>query len=131
MRNRTPKRAAFDRANSDWRKDLILEIGHCQLPDCPGAWPQHKCVHEIASGTAGRKLSFDKRLAVMVVCSHCNTERLTNHALWPPVKQAALQIILCAEFASPQEVIDVINSCRGRAKKAIEWKDAAKYLEMA
>lgn len=131
MRNRTPKRAAFDRANRDWRHDLLQEQPTCQLPDCPGLFPQHACIHEIGCGTAGRKLSFEQRLGVLVACSYCNQHRLTDYSIWPPARQAALQCVLTAYFAMPQEVLDVINFCRGRAKTAIEWKDVAKYLEIS
>lgn len=130
-RSRTPKRAKFDRANADWRNDLLHEIGQCQLPDCPGAFPRHPTLHEISCGTAGRKLSLSERLACLVACAYCNQHRLTDYKIWPVARQAALQCLLVADFASPQEVLDVINFCRGRAKTAIEWKDVAKYLEVA
>lgn len=131
MRNRTAKRAKIERENRDWRHQLVLDVRHCQLPDCEGQFQQVLTVHEIARGTGGRPLAIQERLACLVVCPHCNTEKLTNYALWPPERQVALQCLLVADIATPQEVLDVVNHCRGRARTAIEWQDVVKYLEVA
>lgn len=120
--------AQLRRENAKWRLDLVIEIGRCQLPDCPGLWPREPHVHEIACGIGGRPLAFSERLACLVACDYCNQHRLTDYTLWPVPRQAALQCLLCAEFATPQEILDVINRCRGKVPNAIAWADVAKYL---
>lgn len=116
------------RENAKWRRELVAEIGRCQMPDCTGRWPTTLHVHEISCGTGGRPLGFAERLACIVACDYCNQNTLTNYAVWSPERQAALQILLCAAFAKPQEILDVINFCRGRAADAISWSDCAKHM---
>jgi hypothetical protein len=128
--------AQLRRENAKWRAELVKEIGRCQLPDCPGCWPSELHCHEIACGTGGRPLAFAERLACIVACDYCNQNRLTDYSVWSPERQAALQLLLCADIAEPQEILDVINRCRGRGPRAITFADCAKYfsivgLEMA
>jgi hypothetical protein len=120
--------AQLRRENAKWRAELVIEIGRCQLPDCPGLWPHTLHVHEIACGSGGRPLAFAERLACMVACDYCNQNRLTDYTLWGPERQAALQCLLCAELASPQEILGVINRCRGKAANAISWPDCSKHM---
>jgi hypothetical protein len=127
MKHKSSQQAKLERENRAWRQALVEEIGHCQLPDCLGFWPRDLCCHEIACGP-GRSRAFSQRLAVLVACSHCNTERLTDYSIWPPERQTALQCVLLGSVAAPQEIIDAINFCRGRSGDAITWADCAKWL---
>jgi len=116
---KSAKQRKLERDNRAWRRDLIEEAGHCQLPDCPGEWPHLLTVHEIACGHGGRSLAYSRRLAVLVACWHCNSERLTDYTIWPIERQAALQCVLCEDIATVQQVLECINFCRGRAPTAI------------
>ena len=130
MKCKSKKRTKLERDNRDWRTELIETIGCCQLPDCIGEWPKNLCVHEIACGTAGRNLSFARRCACLVVCSYCNSHRLTDYSLWPVGRQAALQCLLLADQAAPEDILLEINVCRGRSANSINWGDVAKFLEI-
>lgn len=125
MQSKSAAQRKLERDNAKWRKALIETIGRCQLNDCAGAWPNTLCVHEIPRGT-GRSKAYSRRLACMVVCAFCNAHRLTDYSIWPMERQTALQITLCADFATPQEIINEINFCRGDQK--MNWPDVAAHL---
>jgi hypothetical protein len=129
MKNKSTEQARLERENRQWRRELIESVSPstCQLPDCPGAWPRTPTVHEIARGSS-RKNAYSERLACLVACAHCNAYRLTDYAIWPLERQAALQCLLCADIAEPAEVLAVLNRCRGRAPGAISWADVSSYL---
>jgi hypothetical protein len=111
------------------RRELVLSIGHCQNPECPGEFPQQLSVHEITRGVH-REAALSERLACMVLCGHCNGELFTDYAIWPLERQAALQCLLCADIAEPGEILAKLNSLRGRAPGAISWQDVAPYLAL-
>lgn len=127
MRNNTPDRAKYNRQQAKWRAAFVVEVGCCQLPDCPGLWPHELGVHEIPAGK-GRKPAMAERLACMVACAYCNQERLTDPDIWPVPRQAALQCVLCAHIATPAEVLEIITRCMGNAPTAITWADVAPFL---
>jgi hypothetical protein len=84
-------------------------------------------VHEIASGVGVRPLAVLERCTWAAACWACNQYSLPDKRVWPIERQIAYKI--CADCeCSPQEVIEAVCRCRGRAPTAIEWREVASYL---
>jgi hypothetical protein len=95
MRRTSKKTAARQRQCKALRKELIAEVGRCEI--C-GHDPQRQlcgsvqwdlCVHEIARG-AHRQKALDKRYAVLVLCWACHTMRIHGTEHWPEARQLAV-----------------------------------------
>jgi len=95
MRHVSKKTAARIAECKELRKQMVREIGRCEL--CwhdpkkvrPGnvAWALH--VHEIARG-ATRQAALDKRYATLVLCYHCHMNRIHGNERWPETRQLAV-----------------------------------------
>lgn len=96
MRHQSKKTAARDRACRDFRRQLVKEVGQCELCGHDGllsnrggiAWTL--CCHEIARGSS-RQLALDKRFAILVLCFHCHILRIhSSDEKWPETRQLAV-----------------------------------------
>lgn len=95
MRHYTQKRRNRNDAVRETRRNLVREVGRCEI--CghdparvkPGnvAWALH--VHEIARGP-NREKALDQRYAVLVLCWRCHVERVHGDEDWPEARQLAV-----------------------------------------
>jgi hypothetical protein len=95
MRRVSKTTLARIREVSEFRKELLRRVGHCEVcghdPKSrrPGAvrWVLH--VHEIARGPC-RQSALDKPYAVLVVCHWCHEYEVGDRGLWPDARQLAV-----------------------------------------
>ena len=94
MNRVSKKTAARNAAVALFRKQLVQEIGYCELCNHNprrmrfGQIAWRLDVHEIANGP-NRQKALDKRFAVLVVCRACHMDRLSSRAEWPEARQLA------------------------------------------
>jgi len=94
MRRVSEKTAARIAEAREFRRDLVREVGHCEI--CghdprrvrPGKVRWSLCCHEILNGPLRMKC-LDKRHSLLVLCWHCNSERVTDKKAWPEARQLA------------------------------------------
>jgi len=95
MRRISKKTAARYDECRDFRRELVAEVGHCELcqhdPERvpPGQIRWSLQVHEIARGPL-RQLAMDKRFAVLVLCFNCHFNRIHGNEHWPEARQLAV-----------------------------------------
>ena len=95
MRPYTKKRAARNRECREWRRQLIREVGRCEICGyCPAfrqllGWELYSLVvHEIARGP-NREKAQDKGYATLVVCGACHEDKVSSKKEWPESRQLA------------------------------------------
>lgn len=121
MRHRSKKTARRVRACQEFRKQLVKEVGYCEV--CAPKWTSWPlCCHEIARGTS-RLLALDKRFAILVVCKHCHDVRIHGNEDWPEARQlAALKRSRLNDFD-----LKKYNRLKGRGENRITIEDVKEY----
>lgn len=91
MRCVSKKTAARNAECRDFRRNLVREVGRCELCDDPRRRKRKGdlCVHEIARG-CHRSKALDKRFAVLVLCPRCHMQRIHGNETWPETRQLAI-----------------------------------------
>lgn len=95
IRPQSVKHRARAEEARDVRRDLVLEVGRCEI--CGHDPTNHKAgnvawrldCHEIANGP-NRQKCLDKRFGLLVLCWLCNSEEATDKMKWPEARQLAL-----------------------------------------
>lgn len=102
------------------RLEYLFAAGHCQV--CCDSRPVD--VHEIARGPA-RSRALGERCTWLALCRECH-ERVGDYEQWPIIRQLAVKLLADAEHFD----LELFNSIRGRAAKAITLAEIVEHLEL-
>jgi hypothetical protein len=84
---KSKKTAKEDRELAPIRRAYLVEF-----PECMVCGNRSECVHEIASGTAGRAKAKSVPATWLATCGHCNCEEMTDKAKFPVKRQLAIKL---------------------------------------
>ena len=119
MRYRSKKRAKRDAEVRQFRQDLVVEVGRCEV--CGNRRRKLDC-HEIANGPL-REKCLDKRYGLLVTCWPCNSDQLTDKAKYPEAWQLA---ILKRSRPKDYSLADY-NALKGYGKHRISEEDVEQW----
>ena len=113
----SPKRRKLAGTYTAWRKEFLLEVGHCEI--C-GALPHE--IHHIARGIY-REKAMCEPCAVLALCHHCHHEVVDD---WPVQRQLAA--LACSR---PMDLnLTQFNILRDKDAFTITFLDLLPFLEM-
>ena len=128
MRSQSRKAKARAAETRDFRRELILEVGRCELCGHDparfgnGAISWILACHEIARGNS-RQDALDKPYAILVVCRYCHSEHLGNKGEWPQARQLA-----ALKRSRPRDYdLAAFNELVGRGPNRITEKDVEQW----
>jgi hypothetical protein len=115
---KSKKTAKEDRELAPIRRAYLEQFPHCMV-----CGSRSECVHEIASGTAGRALAKKEPATWLATCWHCNSEKMTDKKEYPVARQLAVK--LCRDSANWD--LDKFNKCYTLG--SVHLDEVANHLE--
>jgi hypothetical protein len=118
LRPKSKKTAKEDRELAPIRRAYLVEF-----PNCMVCGQRSECVHEIASGTAGRAKSKAEPATWLATCVDCNCNKLTDKSEFPVKRQLAIKAV-----CDPKNFdMDKFNACYTLGRR--HFDEVAEHLE--